>query len=89
MFDFNEFRERDWSNVLTCHYNQNTPLLWNYENHVISNIPIEIKNVSICTSVSVSMCGNFGFAGFENGAIEKFNMQSGLHRLSFERGIFI
>ena len=30
------------------------------------------------------MCGNFGFAGFENGGIEKFNMQSGLHRLIFE-----
>lgn len=56
---------------------------------MISNVPVVIKTASICTSVSVSMCGNFGFAGFENGAIEKFNMQSGLHRLSFEGGFII
>ena len=27
-FDFCEFRERDWTNVLTCHENVKTPQLW-------------------------------------------------------------
>ena len=71
---------------MTCHHNQNSPVLWSYENNVIGSVPVEVKSTSNCTCVSVSMCGNFGFAGFENGEIEKFNMQSGLHRLNFDGG---
>ena len=65
----------------------NRPILWSLQDRVISPVPVqtEIKN-SICTAISVSMCGNFGFAGFENGQIEKFNMQSGLHRTVFGAG---
>jgi len=35
------------------------------------------------TTVAVTRCGNFGVLGFANGAIIKFNMQSGK-----ERGVF-
>jgi hypothetical protein len=27
-FDFCEFRERDWSNVVTCHERAKAPYLW-------------------------------------------------------------
>lgn len=37
-FDFSQFRERDWSNVLTCHERANAPFLWNYANHVVSKV---------------------------------------------------
>ena len=36
------------------------------------------------TSVAVSQCGNFGILGYEDGLIQKFNLQSGT-----DRGIFI
>ena len=35
------------------------------------------------TSVAVSNCGNFGVLGYENGALQKFNMQSGKDRGEF------
>lgn len=77
-FDFNEFRERDWSNILLRITNSAYPLLLSYEDASITDKNVKIKNTqSICSAICVSMCGNFGFAGFENGAIEKFNMQSG------------
>ncbi len=80
-FDFNEFRERDWSNILVKITNSPYPLLFSYENSIISEKKIQIKNTnSNCTSICVSMCGNFGFSGHENGSIEKFNMQSGLSK---------
>jgi U3 small nucleolar RNA-associated protein 21 len=79
-FDFNEFRERDWSNILAVQNGSLNPLLVSYENGAVSEILTSIKSDSICTCVNISICGNFGFAGFENGNIEKFNMQSGLHR---------
>jgi U3 small nucleolar RNA-associated protein 21 len=43
-FDFSQFRERDWANVLTCHENgrdkssQPQPFLWSYANHSISKV---------------------------------------------------
>ena len=63
------------------------PILWSSEDRVISDVPVKVENKnSVCTSVCVSMCGNFGFVGFENGVIEKFNMQSGLNRGTFISG---
>ena len=84
-FDFSEFRERDWQNVLTCHENAKAPYLWSYANHIISKVPIEnVLAKEKVTSVTVSQCGNFGVMGYENGQIQKFNLQSGK-----DRGFFI
>jgi U3 small nucleolar RNA-associated protein 21 len=83
-YDFNEFRQRDWSNILVNY--AGIPVLCSYENNTVSEKSIELKTKSRSSSVSVSMCGNFGFAGFENGNIEKFNMQSGISRWLIEKG---
>lgn len=40
--------------------------------------------MSQVTSVIVSQCGNFGVLGYDYGALQKFNMQSGE-----DRGMFI
>ena len=57
--------------------------MWSYANHSISKVAVEqpeqvsLKRVS---SVAVSLCGNFGVLGYENGLIQKFNIQSGTDR---------
>jgi U3 small nucleolar RNA-associated protein 21 len=52
---------------------------------VISKIQVESANKNLkVTAVEVTQCGNFGILGFENGQIQKFNMQSGA-----DRGFFI
>ena len=69
-FDFSQYRERDWQNVLTCHDSANAdesrPFLWSYANHTISKIPVQSTHVNQTpvTSVAVSQCGNFGVLGF-------------------------
>ncbi|CAG9331667.1 unnamed protein product [Blepharisma stoltei] len=83
-FDFSETREKDWCNILTCHKNQKEPLLWSYENKVLGQKPIEVKQDSEVTATCVSPCGNYGVAGFASGKLEKFNMQSGLHQFEFK-----
>ena len=40
-FDFSEFRERDWQNVLTCHEKAKAPYMWSTANHAISKVPVE------------------------------------------------
>lgn len=69
-FDFSEYREKDWQNMLTCNEKVNAPYLWSYANHSISKVLVEnlLKKVQV-TSVAVSMCGNFGVMGYENGNI--------------------
>lgn len=83
-FDFCEFRERDWSNVLTCHDKSAAPYLWQTANHAISRVPVENAHPKVrVTSVAVSMCGNFGLIGYETGLLQKVNMQSGKDRGTF------
>lgn len=36
------------------------------------------------TAVAVSHCGNFGIVGTANGRMDKYNMQSALHRGTFK-----
>ena len=66
-FEFSQFRERDWQNVLTCHSGTAQPYLWSYANHSISKVnvqqPESVLNVRV-TSVCVSQCGNFGVLGY-------------------------
>jgi len=78
-------RERDWCNVLTCHFSTSVPVLWSYENKVVGTKAVELKNSdSEVTAVEVSACGTFGVAGLGNGKIEKFTMQSGMHFVEFQ-----
>ena len=37
------------------------------------------------TSVALSPCGNFGMVGTAAGRVDRFNMQSGLHRGTYWR----
>lgn len=83
---FNSFasssaREKDWCNIITC--NSQYGILWNYDNKAVGEKPIEKKNKSSVLCSAVSECGNFGILALEDGSLEKFNMQSGFHQLSF------
>jgi U3 small nucleolar RNA-associated protein 21 len=93
-FDYNEFRERDWANILviarsfvgeTDKTQKAFPLLVSYQNNGVIDILPQTKSKSNCTAICVSMCGNFGLLGFEDGSIEKVNMQSGIHKWKIEQ----
>lgn len=83
-FAYNEFRERDWANIAILLSNYPKPLLFSSDTSSLtpSQPYLKTKN-SQPTSIEISMCGNFGFVGFENGTIECFNMQSGNSRWVF------
>lgn len=82
-FAFSQVREREWDNIVTCHLRDRYVYTWNYENCVIGSHRVcstEPGQPSYPHSVAVSACGNFFFLGTERGWIDKFNIQSGLHR---------
>ena len=37
------------------------------------------------TAVGMSQCGNYGLVGRASGSVDRYNMQSGLHRGSYTR----
>eukprot|EP00210_Caulerpa_lentillifera_P003696 g3529.t1 len=89
-------RERDWGNILSVHNGQKSPFLWSSRNFTLEKntfvVPGLVKrkknqqfssNYLQATAVALSQCGNFGFVGYESGALHKFNVQSGFYRGSF------
>lgn len=84
-FDVAEIRERDWSNVVTCHVDTAHAYVWRLQNfvlgeHILTPSADIQAPVKACT---ISSCGNFAVLGTAGGWIEKFNLQSGMSRGSY------
>lgn len=85
-FDAVEIRERDWCNIVTCHMDEAAAYSWRIQKfavgeHILrpsSDNPTPIKSCTIAASGDVAVLGT------EGGRIEKFNLQSGLHRGVYE-----
>ncbi|EFJ49064.1 hypothetical protein VOLCADRAFT_59899 [Volvox carteri f. nagariensis] len=87
-----EVRERDWANVITAHEGDPAAYTWRLAHfsrgdHVLEP-PGELYGTPAApvTSVALSQCGNFGFVGSAAGRLDRYNMQSGLHRGCYLRG---
>ncbi|KAJ3634467.1 hypothetical protein Zmor_016463 [Zophobas morio] len=44
-----------------------------------------VQHAAVARRVELSACGNFAFIGLSNGQVDKYNMQSGLHRGMYGR----
>jgi U3 small nucleolar RNA-associated protein 21 len=73
-------RELDWANVLTCHVGARTAYTWETRRRALAPHSLTLASPGAVTAVAISPCGNFGYLGAESGAIEKFNLQSGMRR---------
>ena len=78
--DASATRERDWDNVVTAHQDSDWAQLWRFENKVVGEHRMRVAPGDVVRAVAVSRCGNFALLGTENGAVGKFNMQSGVRR---------
>lgn len=79
-----EVRHYDWPSVVTAHNGLHTAMVWSAFNKALSTTaltpPVELNGGSPVSAVAVSSCGNYCVLGLENGALHRFNLQSGLHR---------
>eukprot|EP00795_Rhopilema_esculentum_P000788 gene788-10517_t len=85
--DSDPTRSSDWDNVVTCHSGSSVVRTWRLQNRCIgkNSLGKELKKLhgSIAVVARISSCGNFVIVGYSTGFIEKFNLQSGIHRGSF------
>ncbi|DBB09195.1 TPA: hypothetical protein ACH3X3_007787 [Trebouxia sp. C0006] len=96
-----QVREKDWCNVITAHQGDAAAYTWRLQNftlgeHVLKpptskkrkadNYPDAGHQAAApVTAVGMSQCGNYGLVGRANGTVDRYNMQSGLHRGSYNR----
>ncbi|BDA46919.1 probable guanine nucleotide-binding protein subunit beta-like protein at C-terminar half [Coccomyxa sp. Obi] len=90
-----QLRERDWCNVITAHEGDSAAYTWRLSHlslgeHVLRPRRAREKGADAApdapvTAVAISCCGNFGLVGTAAGRVDRYNMQSGLHRGSYCR----
>ncbi|KAJ3093064.1 hypothetical protein HK102_010969 [Quaeritorhiza haematococci] len=83
-------KEKQWSNIVTCHANDASARTWDFRNKAIGKHVLTASDNATVKAVTISPCGNFAYIGSSKGKIDMFNMQSGLHRKTFhsEQGHF-
>lgn len=72
-----------WESVLTSHENDKKARTWFWGRKRAGRWAFETGDGGNVTSIAMSPCGTFGIVGSENGSVDMFNMQSGLHRQRF------
>lgn len=101
MGDGLQVREKDWCNVITAHHGDSAAYTWRLQNFTLGEHVLkppkskkrkadtypETEQLSQApvTAVGMSQCGNYGLVGRASGSLDRYNMQSGLHRGSYTR----
>ncbi len=90
-----QLRERDWCNVISAHEGDTAAYTWRLSHlslgeHVLRprrkrERGADAAHDAPVTAVAISCCGNFGLVGTAAGRVDRYNMQSGLHRGSYNR----
>ncbi|XP_054002526.1 WD repeat-containing protein 36 [Hylaeus anthracinus] len=81
-------REKEWDNIVATHSGLGTVTTWSYNQAKMGEhklFPEKFKgnhNV-VASSVCLTKCGNFVVIGYNTGHVERFNIQSGLHRATY------
>lgn len=89
-FDFKLAREKDFDNLVAIHRDSSTLTTWRVDHCRMGDHKLnhkrQLRHPDLkATSVLVSNCGNFTVAGYGNGDILKFNIQSGMYRGTFKQ----
>ena len=82
-----QLRERDWCNVVTAHAGAPSAYTWRLADgalgeHVLT--PPRSSGATV-TAVAISACGHYALLGSAAGDVDRFNLQSGIHRGGFVR----
>lgn len=86
-------REKEWDNIAAIHLGLYVVTTWSYDKVKMGSlklIPERLKKKSnegghksmkiTATCLCLTQCGNFVLVGYSSGHVERFNIQSGIHR---------
>lgn len=86
-------REKEWDNIAAIHRGLVQTTTWTYNKQRMGDLklvppqyhnknPEKEFNVE-ATAICLTHCGNFVIIGYSSGYVERFNIQSGIHRMQY------
>lgn len=78
-----EKKESILPTILTCHKDDSAGWQWDTDKHILCDKKLyNKKNISISNAVycTITSCGTYGLLGYDDGRLEKYNIESGLYR---------
>lgn len=87
-FAFQLTREKEFDNIVTLHADTLEAMSWSGDKCRLGEHRLMHKRFATvhgirATAIELTTCGNFALIGYTTGHIDKFNIQSGLHRATF------
>ncbi|XP_026286831.1 WD repeat-containing protein 36 [Frankliniella occidentalis] len=89
-------REKEWDNIAAIHSGLHVVTTWSYDKVKMGSLklvpdrlkkkPNESKNKApkvTATCLCLTQCGNFVVIGYSSGHVDRFNIQSGIHRATY------
>ncbi|XP_064477111.1 WD repeat-containing protein 36-like [Ornithodoros turicata] len=79
-------REKEWDSIAACHRNLGTVTTWTGDRmgqHKLLHDRFKGQADVLAKCVSLSCCGNFVTVGYSSGEVDRYNIQSGLHRMTY------
>lgn len=89
-------REKEWDNIAAIHLGLNVVTTWSYDKVKMGSLklvperlkqkPNESKNKVVkvtATCLCLTHCGNFVIVGYSSGHVDRYNIQSGIHRATY------
>lgn len=87
-------RDKEWDNIAAIHVGLVQTTSWSFSKQRMGDqrlVPEQFHNKTRtdyqaeATCLCVTQCGNFVLVGYSSGDVERFNMQSGIHRARYGR----
>ncbi|XP_059477355.1 WD repeat-containing protein 36 [Neocloeon triangulifer] len=85
-------REKDWDSVCALHRGLAEVTTWSSDKGCMGEHRLSHKRfqeqpelrAAVATSICITHCGNFVLVGYSTGHMDRFNLQSGLHRCEYK-----
>merc|ERR1712025_249238 len=87
-------RDKEWDNIACVHRQQGLATTWSFGNCKMGELQllherfkqnIELRG-AVATCICLTSCGNFAVLGYSSGHVDRFNIQSGIHRGTYQHG---
>ena len=85
-------RDKEWDSIAAIHVDLLQTTTWSFDKNKMGDlklVPEKFQNKrrkdfkATASAVSLTHCGNFVLIGYTSGDVERFNIQSGIHRATY------
>ena len=88
-------KDREWDNIACVHRGLAVSTTWSYGHSRMGELQllhqrfredVKLKKMTSASCLTLTSCGNFVLIGYTSGHVDRFNIQSGIHRGSYNHG---